>query len=163
MCDIFRVLTGAPAHQYNLNKDFRSYLILIDAALKRKHIVTLQLIGEQHQETAQLKKLNINQAYRVLEIKKSGLRIRNYSEPDLVSKLGFDQCLLFSKLIIYRVEPTYRYITHKLRHKKHFYSKLKIGVPSKTRGYFEVWQNNTAYYKKYIGSHIDYQLAREKI
>jgi hypothetical protein len=41
MSDIFRVLTGAPSHQFNLNKDFRSYLILIDAALKRKHIVTL--------------------------------------------------------------------------------------------------------------------------
>jgi hypothetical protein len=41
MAEIFRILTGAPAHIYNLNKDFRSYLILIDAALKRKHVVTL--------------------------------------------------------------------------------------------------------------------------
>lgn len=44
MCDLFRALTGAPAHAYNLNKDFRSYLILIDAAIKRKHIVTLEMI-----------------------------------------------------------------------------------------------------------------------
>jgi hypothetical protein len=44
MADIFRVLTGAPAHAYSLNKDFRSYLILIDAALKRKHVVTLEMI-----------------------------------------------------------------------------------------------------------------------
>lgn len=41
MSDIFKALTGVPAHIYSLNKDFRSYLILIDAALKRKHIVTL--------------------------------------------------------------------------------------------------------------------------
>jgi hypothetical protein len=26
-----------------------------------------------------------------------------------------------------------------------------------------VWQNNPAYYKKYIGSHIDYQLARVRL
>jgi hypothetical protein len=38
---IFKALTGVPAHVYSLTKDFRSYLILIDAALKRKHIVTL--------------------------------------------------------------------------------------------------------------------------
>lgn len=48
MADIFRVLTGAPAHTYALNKDFRSYLILIDAALKRKHVVTLEMIPEEH-------------------------------------------------------------------------------------------------------------------
>jgi len=41
MSDLFRILTGAPISQYILNKDFRSYLILIDSALKRKHIVTL--------------------------------------------------------------------------------------------------------------------------
>lgn len=41
MSDLFRTLTGAPISQYILNKDFRSYLILIDSALKRKHIVTL--------------------------------------------------------------------------------------------------------------------------
>jgi hypothetical protein len=66
MSDIFRALTGAPAHVYNLNKDFRSYLILIDAALKRKHVVTLEMIPEQHEETAQLKRLSVNQAYRVI-------------------------------------------------------------------------------------------------
>ena len=41
MCELFRLLTGAPANVYQLNKDFRSYLILIDTALKRGHIVTL--------------------------------------------------------------------------------------------------------------------------
>ncbi len=66
MSDIFRILTGAPANQYNLNKDFRSYLILIDAALKRKHIVTLERVVEEHEETAHIKNINISQAYRVL-------------------------------------------------------------------------------------------------
>lgn len=89
MCDLFRALTGAPAHAYNLNKDFRSYLILIDAAIKRRHIVTLEMIPEQHEETALLKKLSPNQAYRVVEIKKTGLRVRNYAESDLVTKLAF--------------------------------------------------------------------------
>lgn len=66
MAAIFRVLTGAPAHAYALNKDFRSYLILIDAALKRKHVVTLEMIPEENEETAGLKHLATNHAYRVL-------------------------------------------------------------------------------------------------
>jgi hypothetical protein len=66
MADIFRVLTGAPVHTYVLNKDFRSYLILIDAALKRKHVVTLEMIAEEHEESAHLKKIAPNHAYRVI-------------------------------------------------------------------------------------------------
>ena len=42
MAPIFRILTGAPMSHYIINKDFRSYLIVIDAALKKKHIVTLE-------------------------------------------------------------------------------------------------------------------------
>jgi hypothetical protein len=41
MHDLFRLLTGSPATTYPLTKDFRSFLILIDSALKRNHIVTL--------------------------------------------------------------------------------------------------------------------------
>ncbi len=98
-----------------------------------------------------------------MEIKKSGLRIRNYAEPDLVTKLAFEECLIFARLVIYRIEPNYRYVTHKLRHKRHYYSKVLLTVPAKTRGYIEVWQNNPAYYKKYIGSQINYQLSRVRM
>jgi hypothetical protein len=41
MLDLFKLLTGAPASSYSLNKDFRSFLIIVDAALKRGHVVTL--------------------------------------------------------------------------------------------------------------------------
>ena len=41
MVDLFKLLTGAPATIYELNKDFRSFLILVDSAIKRGHIVTL--------------------------------------------------------------------------------------------------------------------------
>ena len=51
--------------------------------------MTLEMIPEQHEETALLKKLSPNQAYRVVEIKKTGLRVRNYAESDLVTKLAF--------------------------------------------------------------------------
>ena len=44
-----------------------------------------------------------------------------------------------------------------------YYSKLKITVPHKTKAYFEVWQNNPAYYKKHLGSQIDYELSKVKI
>ena len=46
MLEIFRLLTGSPASVYQLNKDFRSFLIIIDTALKRNHIVTLEGIRE---------------------------------------------------------------------------------------------------------------------
>ena len=46
MIDLFKLLTGAPASSYALNKDFRSFLILIDAALKRGHVVTLEGVRE---------------------------------------------------------------------------------------------------------------------
>ena len=44
------------------------------------------------------------------------------SEPDLTTKLTFAECLIFSRLIIYRLEKDYRYVTHKLRHKRGHYS-----------------------------------------
>lgn len=52
MLDLFKLLTGAPASIYPLpsNKDFRSFLILIDLALKRNHIVTLESLRDQPHE-----------------------------------------------------------------------------------------------------------------
>lgn len=79
MSDLFKLLTGAPVSTYPLNKDFRSFLIIIDAALKRGHVVTVEAIHEEHAETAKLRNLALHQAYKVLEIKKSGLKLRNYS------------------------------------------------------------------------------------
>ncbi len=42
ICPILRSLTGFPISKYDLIKDVRSYLILIDSALKRGHIVVLE-------------------------------------------------------------------------------------------------------------------------
>ena len=79
MVDLFKLLTGAPATVYELNKDFRSFLILVDSALKRGHVVTLEGANTEESETARLRNLSLFQAYRVLDIKKSGLKIRNYA------------------------------------------------------------------------------------
>lgn len=81
----------------------------------------------------------------------------------MVTKLPFEECLIFSQLIIYKIEPSYRYIGHKLRHKKGFYSKLKMTVQNPTRCFLDVWQNNPAYYKKHLGSHIDFEQVRSKV
>ena len=70
---------------------------------------------------------------------------------------------MFSQLIIYRIEPSYRYVGHKLRHKKGFFSKLNLIVQNASRCFFDVWQNNPAYYKRHLGSHIDYEYARNKV
>ncbi len=136
MLHLFKILTGAPTSSYSLTKDFRSYLILIDAALKKKHIVTLEAIPEAYEETARVKNLNNFQAYRVLDIKKSGLKIRNLAEPDLVTKLAFEECLIFARLVIYRVESSYRFISQKLRHRRRYFSKVKLTVPVRTKCYF---------------------------
>ena len=64
----------------------------------------------------------------MLEIKKSGLKLRNYAEGDLVTKLSFAECLIFGRLVIYRMEVGYRYITYKLRHRKGFYSEVRVKV-----------------------------------
>ena len=32
-----------------------------------------------------------------------------------------------------------------------------------TRAYFDVWQNNRAYYKKYLNSNIEYEPSRFRI
>lgn len=42
ICPLLRLLTGYPVSKYDLIKDVRSYLILIDSALKREHIVVLE-------------------------------------------------------------------------------------------------------------------------
>jgi hypothetical protein len=39
---LFRALTGFPVSKYDLIKDVRSYLVLIDSALKRGHIIVLE-------------------------------------------------------------------------------------------------------------------------
>ena len=79
MCDLFRTLTGAPVSRYRLNKDFKSYLYLIDNALKRGYIVTLEQVSEVNVEVAEARNLHPYMAYRVLEFKKSGVRLRNYA------------------------------------------------------------------------------------
>lgn len=40
---------------------------------------------------------------------------------------------------------------------------MAVKIPSTTRGYFDAWQNNPAYYKKHLGSNIDYQLSRVRM
>lgn len=37
-----RMLTGLPVSKYDLVKDVRSYILLIDSALRREHIVVLE-------------------------------------------------------------------------------------------------------------------------
>jgi hypothetical protein len=41
VCDIMRCLTGLPVSEYSISKDFRAYLVVIDAAIRRKQIVVV--------------------------------------------------------------------------------------------------------------------------
>ena len=90
MSDLFKMLTGAPVSIYHLSKDFRSFLIIIDSALKRNHIVTLEGLREEHAEGSPEELIiSQHQAYRLLSIKKTGIKLRNLADPDLATKLTF--------------------------------------------------------------------------
>lgn len=44
--DIIRTLTGLPCSEYTISKDFRTFLIIIDTAVKKKQIVVLETVPE---------------------------------------------------------------------------------------------------------------------
>lgn len=85
-----KILTGLPVSQYAVNKDFRTYLILIDSALKRKHIVVLEGIHEDKQQSCFLKGLSLHQGYKIIGIKKHHIVLRNVAENELVTKITFE-------------------------------------------------------------------------
>ena len=65
--------------------------------------------------------------------------------------------MIFRRLLIFKNETNYIYSAYKLRHKKKFYSVLKVTLPQPTKCYWEVWEKNEAYYKNHIGSSISYR------
>ena len=71
--------------------------------------------------------------------------------------------MIFQRLLIFRNETNYFYTSYKLRHRKKYYSVLKVTVPQRTRCYWEVWQKNQAYYKNHIGSSIEYLPSQYQI
>ncbi len=62
--------------------------------------------------------------------------------------------MMFSSLLLFRKEDNYVYVSQKLRHKKGFYSNIKVNVLANTQCYWDVWQNNPAYYKNHLESKI---------
>lgn len=42
--ELFRNLTGFPVSEYRINKDFRTFLVVIDTAIKKKQVVVLESI-----------------------------------------------------------------------------------------------------------------------
>lgn len=63
---IMRALTGFPLSVYELNKDFRVFLVMIDKAIKKKQIVVLESISDEYLETGHVKKLEGQQSYQIL-------------------------------------------------------------------------------------------------
>ena len=64
--------------------------------------------------------------------------------------------MIFTRLLIFRNENNYVYISRKLRHKMKYYSTVKVTVPERTKCYWDIWENNEAYYKNHIGSSVAY-------
>ena len=71
--------------------------------------------------------------------------------------------MMFSSLLLFRKEDNYSYISQKLRHKKGYFSLLKATIPHNTACYWEVWQNNPAYYKHHLESKLPYEVSPYKI
>lgn len=71
-----------------------------------------------------------------------------------MTKVTFDEVMMFSSLLIFRREEGYGYVSQKLRHKMGYYSVVKVRVEAMTQGYWDVWQNNPAYYKNHCDNKI---------
>lgn len=71
--------------------------------------------------------------------------------------------MMFSKLLIFKKEDDYVYVSQKLRHKKGFFSKLKVLVTEDVKCYWDVWQNNPAYYKNYMENGAFYEVSPFKL
>ena len=82
---------------------------------------------------------------------------------DLVTRLTFDEVMMFSSLMLFRKEDNYVYVSQKLRHKRGYFSSVRVKVGASTLCYWDVWQNNPAYYKNHLESKIDYEVAPFKI
>ena len=53
---------------------------MIDTALKKKHIVVLESIRQEYLETALIKKLDTGLSYKVIDVKKNYIVLRNLNE-----------------------------------------------------------------------------------
>jgi hypothetical protein len=147
-------MTGLPVSEYAIGKDFRTFLVIIDAAIKKNQIVVVEGIGE---EVAETKDLAADHSYQIIEVKKNSILVRNLISNDLTSRLSFEEAMIFSKLMIFRSENSYVYISRTLRHKQGCYSLAKATFKTSTKCYWEVWENSEVYYKSHIGSQIDYR------
>ena len=87
-------------------------------------------------------------------MKKNYIIIRNLAERDLVTKLSFEEAMIFTKLLIFRAENNFTYVSRSLRHKKEYFSEVKVQIKKDTKCYWDVWENNEVYYKKHIGSKV---------
>jgi hypothetical protein len=75
---------------------------------------------------------------------------------ELTTRLSFEQAMGFSKLMIFRSEDNYAYISRTLRHKKGCYSVVRVTFKMCVKCYWDIWENSEVYYKAHIGSPIDY-------
>lgn len=66
VCPLLRALTGWPVSKYDLIKDVRSYLVLVDCALKKGHLVILEELLPEFGYLAELKGLSVEESYQVL-------------------------------------------------------------------------------------------------
>ena len=71
--------------------------------------------------------------------------------------------MIFTKLLIFRAENNFVYISRSLRHKKEYYSEVKVTIKKDTKCYWDVWENNEVYYKKHIGSKVEYRTSPYQI
>ena len=78
--ELMKCLTGYPVSEYSLSKDFRAFLVVIDAALKKKQIVVLENILDDYRETAYLKNLDHTFSYQIIDVRKNYISIRNFAE-----------------------------------------------------------------------------------
>lgn len=88
----------------------------------------------------------------------SQLILRNYSEEEPDQRYSLEELAVFGKLLIFKQEDNYVYVSRTMRHRIGFYSELRFELPQDGNCYFEVWQLNSAYFRGHSPtSEVDYR------
>lgn len=85
-----------------------------------------------------IKKIDTGFSYKIVEVKKTYILLRNLVEREIVTKLTFEEAMIFSRLLIFRWEPSYVYMSRTLRHKISYYSAVSIKVDKTMKCYWKV-------------------------
>jgi hypothetical protein len=149
---IFKMLTGYPSSEYDTKEtSLKSFSIILESSLKQKHIVVLEKLATDQEKLRGLNLIN-SYSYQVVGMNGNYLTLRNYSEEEPDRSYSMDELSVFGRLLIFKHEDNYIFVSRTLRHQIGYHSEMSFKVPKDTNCYFEVWQLNPVYFRCHSGA-----------